>query len=200
MRTMKMIMTIIGLVVCGSLTAEEVTKEQGQDLLKKAGQEVLSRYEKRLEEKKTEIDNYIIEISSDGVVSRKGMLGLLEKVNSFDELKEEANKHLKIYGLTVNIELSKEVKEIVDEYFLYLLRYRDKYGNVRKLFAQITGQDLRIESCFFWKGFLVIIGLFILGVIGFIVGVKTDIKTICVLGVLLAGLSLLLVISGLLGQ
>ena len=153
-------------MICLRLNADEVTtEEEGNSFLKNAGREALADYEKQLNEKMDKIDDYILSISADRVVTGKEMVELKEMVEDFSKLKREANKRLKIYGLTVDPNFEKEMavkKDLVSTYFLPILRARDRDGSVRKYFAQLTGHDLTIKSRFNWATFLFLLSLVVL--------------------------------------
>ena len=147
MKKIIVVMMIIVLAVCSSVMAEE-SKE---DLLAMAGRDVLNYYTEQLKKASDEITVYVQEIALDQVIEGKEMLGLKKRVKHFSNLKQEGNKRLRIYELTLPSELDAKIeieREIVKDYFQYFIRNRDAVGEIRKLFAQVIGQDVKIEETF----------------------------------------------------
>ena len=149
---MKKVTLIVGMMiifwVLGPTFGNETYENEN---FKKAGQQALAVREAELKRLAQEINDYIHKIAEDGKATGREMSILEKKVAQFDKKKKEANKHLKIYGLTTtNIELKPEIKKLVSEYENHFVWKRDAKGEVRKLFARLTGRDLVIQSRIDW--------------------------------------------------
>ena len=89
------------------------------------------------------------------------MLILEKKVAQFKKKKEDANTHLKIYDLSTKIDLKPEIKKLVFEYENPLVWKRDVKGEVRKLFARLTGRNIVVESRIDWVELVVFLVLWL---------------------------------------
>lgn len=148
---MKKVTVIVGMMmifgVFGPIFGNETYENEN---FKKAGQQALAAREAELKRLAQEINDYIHKIAEDGRATSREMLILERKVAQFDKKKKNADKDLKIYGLTTQIELKPEIRKLVSEYENHFVWKRDEKGEVRKLFACLTGRDLVIESRIDW--------------------------------------------------
>ncbi len=170
------VMTIIGLVVCVG-QAEKTTGGENEEMLAKAGQDALAYYEQELKKVDDEIYISIEEFGSDRVITGEEMVDLRKKVAPLVELKKEAAEHLETYNLIIRPELKEKIEtkeKIIFEYFGHIIREGDRDGNVRKLFAQLTGQDFKIGNRFNKKDLGFSIGLIIFFFILFVVSALRD--------------------------
>ena len=148
---MKKVTVIVGMMIIVWVFGPTFGKETYEnENFKKAGQQALAVREAELKRLAQEINDYIHKIAKDGRATGKEMSILEEKVAQFDEKKEEANTHLKIYDLSTKIDLKPEIRKLVSEYENHFVWKRDAKGEVRKLFARLTGRDLVIQSRIDW--------------------------------------------------
>jgi len=150
---MKKVTLIVGMMIIfwvfGPTFGNETYENEN---FKKAGQQALAVREAELKRLAQEINDYIHKIAKDKRITSREMLILEKKVAQFKKKKEDANSHLKIYDLsiTTKIELKPEIKKLVSEYENHFVWKRDAKGEVRKLFARLTGRDLVIQSRIDW--------------------------------------------------
>jgi len=159
---MKKVTVIVGMIIIFWVFGPTFGKETYEnENFKKAGQQALAVREAELKRLAQEINDYIHKIAEDGRATSREMSILEKKVAQFNEKKEDANSHLKIYGLsiTTNIELKPEIKKLVSEYEHPLVWERDVKGEVRKLFARLTGRDIIVESRIDWVELVVFLVL-----------------------------------------
>ena len=197
------ISVILAVLISGIFLATDgkagVTYEPGySSLATKAGQEALAIRETKLKKLSREIDEWAIQMVTDGKADGKEMQILVRKVKDFDTYKKLADRWLKIYNLTTQTKLNLKAEKLVELYTEPLLRHRDRDGKVRKLLAGLTSQDVVVEEGFNWDVFRILMGIFVLSFLLFCVGTEKC-STLFIIGGIGALVSCILLVLGLIG-
>jgi len=143
---MRKVAVVVGIIIFGIFGLAFGNETYENENLKKAGQQALVVRETELKNLSQEIDDYIHKIAEDGKATGKEMLLLEKKVAQFRKKKKKADKYLRIYESATETEIKPEIMKLIDKYTGYIVRYRDKDGKVRRLFASLTGRDIVVES------------------------------------------------------
>ena len=114
---------------------------------KKAGQEELAKWQKRLSEASGDIDKIIAKAGAKGKMTMDLIVDVDDQFKSYKELKKEANQRLAFYKLRIpsnNWELD------YTDFSHYGARFTgdDKAQNVRRFIARKTGKDVKVEMGF----------------------------------------------------
>ena len=172
MKRMTLIMIILlGTFAIVSRVNEDYVPLNEDDVLQQAGQEALAAQETILAILVEDINEYLREAAADRNINRKEMRALIRLVRKFRQAQDQANRHLKIYGLTVMTDIP-EIKMAIDNYTKPLLYHRDKDGNVRVPLIKAVGHDLTVEGQLARKPFVILVILATIGLIGMIFGRK----------------------------
>ena len=163
--TMLMLSAISVMLLLGTETV------RADDVLQRAGQEALLAQETILATLVEDINEYLREAAVDRNINRKEMRALIRLVRKFRQAQDQANRHLKIYGLTVMTDIP-EIKMAIDNYTKPLLYHRDKDGNVRVPLIKAVGHDLTVEGQLAREPFVILCILAIVGIIGMILRTK----------------------------
>jgi len=166
---MRKVIVVVGIIIFGvSGLVFGNEKSYENENLKKAGQQALEVRETELKRLAQEINNYIQKIAKDGKATGKEMLVLERKITQFIKKKRMADKHLKIYGLVTETKLRPEVTKLIDKYRKsYAVRYRNITGEVRKIFAGLTGKDIEVQSRINWVNFRIFFILLLVSIFFF---------------------------------
>lgn len=151
---MKGLFVVLLLVVAAvliSFNSSAITEKEMKCNFQKAGEELLSEQTDRLRERKEAINEYILkEIPTDGELTKREMKRLSALVEEFQRKKTEAERRLKLYSKeldTGGIEVEPLAEKAISLFFSERLRYGDnEKSEVREIFAELTGQDLRVEE------------------------------------------------------
>ena len=155
---------------------EKISKERMADgtpemeNLAKAKAEALKSGEDALQQSAGNISKLMEEISGDRIADNVEMIKLVKSMEKFQKDKKKFDKELKVYSVETRIDLGENFHKALRSYSTeHLVRCRDSKGEMKLLFAEVCGKDVRIVHFFkknFWLGFSIFFGTF--GVVFFV--------------------------------
>jgi len=120
------------------------TFADGDDNLKRAGQQALAEREEVLFSKLGDIETYVQIVADDRTATKDEMVALRSKINEFNKTKIKFDRELADYGLKTETSLDEAYKLIRPYFRSNVLFKEDVRGTVRKFFALQTGKDMTI--------------------------------------------------------
>ena len=133
-----------------SVFGYSVTEEQ--TVVENVGLNLLAEKEAILIAAVKEIDLFVLQIGSNGVVRRKESIELLKSVRQFERLKKKADGSLRFYGLTTKTDLAKGLRmglfgsENTKGFFDHVMIIRDTQDTLKQYFVTQTKKDVFIQS------------------------------------------------------
>lgn len=119
-----------------------------EENFQKAAQEAKAKSESKLRVKKEGIMKFVFEIAEDGKVGKE-LKKLNKEVKKFTELKTHLDNELGVYDITTETRLPSKVCVMTQ----YVKCYEDKFWykdtpnrDVKRVFAELTGKDVKIEK------------------------------------------------------